>query len=246
VRNLCLSLINQNNSNHHIQGERICKTEVNEIKKDQTGSFIFTALHNPFHKVVIESNFQSGTIYRSKPENDQIQSYPLKYLDSLIFVNWLAPYQDILLHASGAIINKMGYAFLGPSGAGKSTLAEAIHQTIPSIVMGEDQLVLSSIAGQFWVFGTPWHENPAMCSPAGAPLKKLFFLDRDSSKPPSCTPISSADGVQRILQTAFIPYYRQDLLPGILDRLAYLAEQVPFYRLNYHLGSDPEQFLNSV
>jgi len=46
------------------------------------------------------------------------------------------------------------------------------------------------------------------------------------------------DGIARLLQTAFIPYYRQDAMPTILERLSLLAEAVPFYTLSYRLGDD--------
>ena len=45
-------------------------------------------------------------------------------------------------------------------------------------------------------------------------------------------------GVARLLQTAFIPYYRPAAVAAILDRLALLAEHVPFHTLSYQLGED--------
>jgi hypothetical protein len=51
-------------------------------------------------------------------------------------------------------------------------------------------------------------------------------------------PCDPLEGVARLLQTAFVPYYRPAAVSGILDRQALLSEQVPFYSLSYPLGAD--------
>jgi len=130
---------------------------------------------------------------------------------------------------------------VGDPGAGKSTLA-AVLATDPGVtVLGEDQVVLRYLDGCFWIFGTPWHINPDMCAPIGIPIEKIFFLDRTLK--PGTTRISPLDGITRILQTAFIPYYQSKWVPGILDHLGLLAQQVPFYLLSYKLGTDPLQII---
>lgn len=154
----------------------------------------------------------------------------------LLIVNWLAERGDLMLHASGVILDGKGYAFLGKSTAGKSTLAATLAKHHNTLVLGEDQVVLRHLEDKFWIFGTPWHENPEMCSPKGVPLDGLFFLDREAE--PGIQEISAFDGVFRIMQTAFVPYYRPELIPGILDNLALLSSEVPFYQLSYELGED--------
>ena len=97
-------------------------------------------------------------------------------------------------------------------------------------------MVLRYLEGGFRIYGTPWHLDPAMCSPRGAPLEKVFFLQRTGEH--GIAPCSPLDGVARLLQTAFMPYYNRAGMATILDRLALLAERVPFHMLNYRLGSD--------
>jgi len=236
--NLFIKIDNNSNLDKNEQGDLICSTKSWELWQTQAGGYTFTAPQNTHLKgVIIESTFQSGVVFSNLPEDTLSGYYPLQYLDNIIFVNWLGTYGDIILHASGVVVDGQGYAFIGPAEVGKSTIAKAIQQSIPSTILGEDQVVLRFLDQRFWIFGTPWHENPAMCSPVGAPLAKLFFLDRDSS-PQGTTSINPADGIQRILGTAFIPYYRHDLLPGILDQLDRLAKQVPCFTLNHKLGTD--------
>jgi len=170
--------------------------------------------------------------------------YPLKDMDMKLYVNWLARSGDIILHASGVLVDGKGVAFAGNAGAGKSTLASFLLRNYEVKVLGEDQVVLRYINGRFWIFGTPWHENPEMCSPLGAPLEKLFFLDR--GLPNGVSEVKAVECTTRILQTAFIPFYRQDLLPGIMDRLGTLSTQVPAFTLSYSLGTDPWPLIESV
>jgi hypothetical protein len=127
---------------------------------------------------------------------------------------------------------------------GKSTLAAALAADPAVTVLGEDQVILRWLEDRFGIYGTPWHENPLLCSPLGVPLDKVFFLQRTGADGVAdCAP---ADGVARLLQTAFVPYYRPAAVAAILERLALLAERVPFRTLRYRLGSDVSRFLREA
>jgi hypothetical protein len=83
-----------------------------------------------------------------------------------------------------------------------------------------------------------------MCSPQGFPIKKIFFLSRQTEQ--GISQLSPVEGTSRLMQTAFIPYYRPELVENILRNLALLAEQVPFYSLNYNLGDDVWKMIQSA
>ena len=202
-------------------------------------------LQSPITKALIEPSFRNGKIFRDVDASNEIPFYPLQNLDIQLFSNWLAIYGDIILHASGVITkNNSGYCFAGGSGAGKSTLAKSLTSRHSLQVLGEDNLILRYLDGQFFVFGTPWHEDPVMSFPQGCLLKKFFILDREAN--PGIHPIKPLKIVAYLMKTAFIPYYRHDLLPGILERLSHLAEMVPFYTLNYELGCDMWESIQEV
>jgi hypothetical protein len=154
----------------------------------------------------------------------------------------------MILHAAGIDVDGQGYCFVGSHGAGKSTLtasfAAPTEEQGKVEVLGEDNLILRYQEDQFWIYGTPWHLNPEMCSPRGVPLKKLFFLDKTAGQ--QVEQLLPVDGVARLLQTAFIPYYRPETVSNILDRLALLAGQVPFYTFCYQLGSDIYQLIHQT
>lgn len=216
----------------------IFRSETWEFGKDESGNLIFFAPYqDPPCKVVVAQDYSSGFIYSKLLPSASKIMYPLQTLEIRIFSAWLATFGDLILHASGVLIGGRGYCFIGESGAGKSTLAATLAGSHDIEILGEDQVILRFLEGQFWIFGTPWHLDPARCSPLGAPLKKVFFLDR--TLPEGVEVRKKVNGVTRVLQTAFVPYYLPEYLPGILDRLALLAERVPFYTLNYRLGTDP-------
>lgn len=216
--------------------------------QDEQGRYVLVAGPDspPGRQVTVDAGFRSGEVLgRFRSRSDAAGSfYPLQDLDIVLFVNWLAESGDLILHASGVVADGRGYAFVGASGAGKSTLASAFAARPEVTLLGEDNLALRHMAGGFRIYGTPWHLDPARCAAADAPLEKLFFLDRAAR--PGISPCPPTDGVARLLQTAFIPYYRPEAVARIMDTLALLAERVPFYTLSYRLGDDPMEILRGA
>ena len=214
---------------------------------DRAGRFVFAAPRGspPRRQLVVDAAFAAGEIigeFRSMAAQGQTV-YPLQDMDVVLYANWLANYGDLILHASGMAIDGRGYAFAGPAGSGKSTLVTALVGA-PATVLGEDTVILRHKDGRFWIYGTPWHLDPERCSPEGVPLEKLFFLERRGGH--SAQPLPPADGVARLLQTAFVPYYRPDAVSRILGTLSHLAGQVPFYTLSFHLGADVMQLIEEA
>jgi len=212
-----------------------------ELWRDRSGQFVFILpdIAPPKRHIIVDPEFTAGEVigqFLGKSNLDPVP-YPLQNIEIKLFINWLAGFGDIILHAVGVRINGRGYCFEGSSGSGKSTLASALSETPGVEILGEDNIVLRFVDNQFWIYGTPWHLNSVMCSPSFAPLEKIFFLDRSNA--PGIMSCGPMQGITRILQTAFIPYYRPETLPGILDRLNLLSNKVPFGLAHYQLGSDP-------
>lgn len=211
-----------------------------QLWRDPAGRQVFvTSNHSPPpRQIAVDPAFRGGEVigqFRfSVPPGQAV--YPLQDMDIILFANWLASLGDLILHACGIEDEGAGYAFVGPSGAGKSTLASELASRPSVTVLGEDQVIVRHQEGQFVIYGTPWHTNPARCSPRGAPLKKLFFLDRMATH--GVEPCQPGRGVERLLQDSFIPYYNHAGVARILDTLSRLAEQVPFHFLGFQLGAD--------
>jgi hypothetical protein len=209
-----------------------------EFWKDTAGHLIFLALEQvPPCKITVSPDFKYGEVLGNFSQVAVKTIYPLENLEIRLFAAWLATRGDMILHASGVMVDGRGYCFVGSSGAGKSTLVTTLAVNPLVTVLGEDQVILRYLGDRFWIFGTPWHIDPNGCSPEGVPLEKLFFLDRNAK--PGVEWVTPLEGVARLLQTAFIPYYLQESMPAILDRLALLAETISFHSLSYQLGTDP-------
>lgn len=203
---------------------------------DARERYIFIApQETPSYRIAIERDFSCGEIYGDFSSAEGQKLFPLQNLGIRIFINWFANFGDMVVHASGAVINGKGYFFAGQSGAGKSTLISALVGKPGVTALGEDQVIIRFLRGQFWLFGTPWHTNPTLCSPLGAPLHSGFFLDRDKEE--GITALTPVEGVVRLFQTAFIPFYRPAAVERILENCSLLAKQIPFYSLSYRLGT---------
>lgn len=217
---------------------RIIATEIWELWEDEEGNFVFFNPQQPvLRQVVVEKDFRTGVIYGKFNDDLSKPSYPIPQdLEIVLFSNWLANYDDVILHASGLARNNKGYIFAGNSRVGKSTLVNQLSSDPANVILGEDQVVLRLIEGSFWVFGTPWHENPRLCSPIGVPLEKLFFPTREGQD--GKWDINASECVIKLMTTAFIPYYRPDAVERILDRFLLLSYGSPVFALKYQLGKD--------
>ena len=234
---LRFEMIDSKNSPDLSSDSLLYRNEIFEVWRNPLNQLTFTqASQKPQRWIRLEPNFEHGTIIGDfKAPNGKIP-YPLQYIDIVIFSNWLANFGDLLLHASGIIWEGEGYCFIGHSGAGKSTLVRDLREEHGLTVMGEAQIVLRKLDGQLMVFGTPWHETSQMCAYGGVPLKKIFFLNRSASQ--LVSRVNRSDAVLKLLQTAFYPLYRHEVIGGIMDRLIELSDKVDFFELAYERGSD--------
>jgi len=215
----------------------ICRNEIWELWLDPAGKYVFTQPGQvPQRWIVIAPDFTTGFIYGDFSALAHSSFYPLEYLDIVIYSNWLALRGDLILHASGIAWQDKAFVFIGHSGAGKSTLVSDLSALPKVTVLGEDQLVLRKIDQKFFVYGTPWHENPDRCDPRGVPLSKIFFLDRGAKQ--TLTPLSGFDASVRIMTTAFVPYYFPERVQAIMDTLSKLPTQTRAFVLAYQRGSD--------
>lgn len=186
--------------------------------------------------VRVNPAFDEGKIWFQDIDPFSASEDLVNILDIRLYLNWLANFGDLVLHASGFIFEGKGYCFLGESHRGKSTLVRDLAGTPGLTPLGEDQVILRYLDGQFRIFGTPWHTDASICSPLDAPLEKFFLLDRTREK--TLERMRQLEVTARVLQTAFVPYYRDERMPLILERVGLLAERVPAFWLSYKLGQD--------
>lgn len=238
TRNITIKVIDDTHFQNSSLPQPVYSSSTWQFWKTDEGKLVFFTPHQrPPLQLIVAPNFSEGKVVGGFSGFPHENCYPLENLDIRLLSAWLASLGDVMLHASGVLVDGRGYCFVGESGAGKSTLAASLVKSTSATVLGEDQIVLRYLDGRFWMYGTPWHVQEEMCSSEKVTLEKLFFINRDGSN--GIHNISGMDGVKRLLQTAFIPYHLQEYIPRILDRLVLLADQVPFYSISYQLNTDP-------
>lgn len=219
-------------------GKPILQTAIWELWENNAGEFTFFTkrFNQPFITVSVDHGFNNGLVFFNELAENSENVSPFDLFDIRLFVNWLANSGDFVLHASGLVYEGKGYCFLGESGRGKSTLVRYLAAEPGVTVLGEDQVIIRYLNNRYYMFGTPWHTEPTICSPMGAPLENMYILDR--SQPETLREMFPSEVTSRVLQIAFVPWYRKDCLPLLLERVTMLAESTRCFSMNFRLRQD--------
>lgn len=157
---------------------------------------------------------------------------PLQFpLDEVLVNALLARRRGVELHACGVIDRGNGLLFIGNSGDGKTTTAK-LWQRAADIV-SDDRVVLRSENGGWTMYGTPWHGEAEICSPAHAPLRRIYVLDKTVRGNNGVTPLRPAEAVARLFSCTFPPFHDPRGLETVVDTLGAIASDVPVARLAF-------------
>lgn len=205
--------------------------------QNQTYLFRFTspALGSvPYKIAFFNREFTSGEVCLHLPYFTMGQPlYPLEYpLDELLIINLLASEKGLEVHACGIIDpSGNGHLFVGQSDAGKTTMAR-LWQNVPGIiVLSDDRIILRQNDGVVWIYGTPWHGEAKLASPARAPLKEVLFLQHGSRN--ERVSIGKAEAVARFISCSFVPFYNPDGMEFSLGFCDEVVKSAPSYELGF-------------
>ncbi len=137
-------------------------------------------------------------------------AYPLEYpLDELLMVHLLSQGRGIEVHGCG-VLDARGRAlvFAGQSGAGKSTIARLWAARAGVTVLSDERVVLRTDADRLMAYGTPWHGDALLASPARGELAGLFFLHHATEHAAARTGGSRA--VAQLVSCLFLPFYDRE------------------------------------
>ena len=98
-------------------------------------------------------------------------------------------------------------------------------------VLNDERVVIRHFDGRFRVYGTPWHGDYRGISPAGVPLKRVFFLrhgDRNRAGP-----VEKATAAAELIARSFSPVWDRDGMSFSLEFGIQLAGKVPFHDLSF-------------
>jgi hypothetical protein len=188
----------------------------------------------PYKLARINKDFTTGKILLHEPYFDHNQpvnvlEYPM---DELLLINFLALGKGVEIHSCG-IIDQLGQGrlFVGQSGAGKTTIARLLEQTEGITVLSDDRIILRQMGQAVWMYGTPWHGEAGLASPARAPLSQVYFLEKGSKN--ELAPQKRAEALGRLFACSFLPFYSHEGLAFTLGFLEEVVKTVPCHVLKW-------------
>ncbi len=199
----------------------------------------------PYKTACFNPSFSAGEVCLHRPYFEaRGPVYPLEYpLDELLIINRLAAQgQGVEIHACGVIDRSgAGYLFAGQSGAGKTTMARVWRQHAGVTILSDDRVVLRRDGDHTLMYGTPWHGDEPLVSPAGVRLARIFFLRQGRRL--ELTPLGRADAVARLVASSFPPFYSAAGLDFTLGLLDEVTRSVPCHELSFPPDSTAVDFV---
>jgi len=224
------------------QGEPVYATEGGLWDLHREGGDFIFALGAPaeggaLHRIArLDRALTRGEV-RIAPAGERpgFHPYPLRYpLDELILINHLARGLGTIVHASGVRRHDApgrGLLFVGKSGAGKSTLSRLWREAGGVEILSDDRIILRREEGGVRMYGTPWHGDERVSSPATAPLERIFLLAHGAEN--RITPVGPEEALETLLLNCFAPFYDRLGMEWTIDFLQSLLQEAPVARLEF-------------
>ena len=198
----------------------------------------------PYKTARFANDFTSGTIALNAEHFGRNQPVdPLEYpLDELLVINLLGRGRGLEVHGCGVIAaDGRGYLFVGQSGAGKTTMARLWLADTGTTILSDDRVVLRIEPDGVWMFGTPWHGEAPLASPARVRLSHVFFLQQ--SLHDRLEPIGAAAAAARLLASSFPPFHDPSAMAFSLQFVGEIVNTVSHSVLGFVPGPDVPQFV---
>jgi hypothetical protein len=144
-------------------------------------------------------------------------AFPLDYpVDEVAMVHLLSRGRGVEIHGCG-VRDEAGraYVFAGQSGAGKSTIGRLWAERGDVTVLSDERVVLRTDGNGVTVWGTPFHGDAILASPASGELAGIFFLRHGGKH--AVTPLEGAQATAQLMSCAFLPFYDPRAVASTLD-----------------------------
>ena len=189
----------------------------------------------PYREASFDAAFTTGDLRLHRPYFETRGPVdPLEYpLAELLFIHHLhAHRKGVEIHGCGVVDGSgAGYLFAGQSGAGKTTMARLWENEPGVTLLSDDRLVLRPQGGEVWMYGTPWHGDARVASPARVRLAGLLFLRARPSH--EFRPLARSEAVARLFACSFPPFHDAVGLDFTLAALDTVTATVPCHELGF-------------
>ncbi|NOR52682.1 MAG: hypothetical protein GQ536_01140 [Candidatus Aminicenantes bacterium] len=159
--------------------------------------------------------------------------YPLEYpLDELLMVNFLSLGKGAEMHACGVVDSHgNGHLFLGQSRAGKTTLARLWQKEKGITILSDDRIILRQLDEKIWMYGTPWHGEAELASPAKVPLTRVYFLQHGKTN--ERIQMGTTGAMARLFACSFLPFFCPEAMEFTLGFFEEVTKAVPCYEFRF-------------
>ena len=108
-------------------------------------------------------------------------------------------------------------------------------------ILSDDRVVLRRDGDDTVMYGTPWHGDEPLVSPARVRLARIFFLRQGRRL--ELTPLGRADAVARLVASSVPPFYSAAGLDFTLGLLDEVTRSVPCHELSFPPDSTAVDFV---
>jgi hypothetical protein len=143
----------------------------------------------------------------------------------------LREHGGLVLHGSAMRLQGDGILCAGVSGAGKSTIARLLHSAGAEPLTDERPVVRLTHPAGFHVHGSPWPSAAGFARNAGAPLRRLYFLEHGPED--RLTPLAPREALQRLVHVTTIPWHDPVFFDPCLATIEALLQSVPCAVLSF-------------
>ena len=182
----------------------------------------------PYTVARVRKDWTWGEVLLHRDYFDPKESiYPLEYpLDELLMVNILSLGRGAEVHACGVVDSYgNGHLFLGQSRAGKTTLARLWQKEKGITVLSDDRIILRQMDEKVWMYGTPWHGEAGLASPAKVPLTRIYFLQHGKTN--ELVPLGTTGAMTRLFACSFLPFFCPEAMEFTLGFFEEVTKAVP-------------------
>ena len=110
-------------------------------------------------------------------------------------------------------------------------MARLLGQAGAGEILSDDRVIVRRTEGTIRIYGTPWHGEAGLASPASAPLKKVCFLRHGSRN--HMSELRPAEAVTRFLACGFLPFHDGAAVASTLGFLEQVCAAVHCYESSF-------------
>jgi hypothetical protein len=186
----------------------------------------------PYKVALFDREFREGHILMRRDAFADTM-HPLDYpLDEVIVAHLLGRGRGVELHGCGIIDRDgRGQLFVGQSGAGKTTTARVWLSDGHYEIVSDDRVIVRFVAGEWRMFGTPWHGEAELSSPLSAPLGAIHLLVQASRT--ELVSLPPAQAAASLFGCTFPPFYDAGAVAFTLECLDRIVRDLPVRALRF-------------